>query len=123
MNQAKDLFYLQTELIDAKVDMAVTKAIESVVQQLIELRSDMRSDMHRLENKIQLEVHELKSDMNNRFSSLENRVIAVETKLGMVNKKREGVRAHVIDYAFKGAWLILTAIFLFTVNHVHLTIQ
>jgi ABC-type phosphate transport system auxiliary subunit len=123
MNQAKDLFQLQAELIDMKVDMAVTKAIDSVVQQLVELRSEMRRDTHRLENKIQSEVHELKSDMNNRFSSLENRVIAVETKLGMVNKVRDGIRDHIIDYAFKGVWLALTVVFLFMVSHVQLTIH
>ncbi len=119
MNQAKDLFQLQSELIDAKVDMAVTKAIEPVVQQLIELRSEMRRDMHRLENKIQSEVHELRNDMNIRFSSLENRVIAVETKLGIVNKVRDSIRDHVIDYVFKGAWLVLTVVFLFMLSHVH----
>lgn len=97
--QAKDLFNLQTELVEAKVDMAVSHAIDRVVEQISGLRNEM----------------------NMRFSSLDNRMVAVETKLGIVNETQSEIRSQVnqtesvirtkfIDYAFKAGWLILAAI-------------
>jgi hypothetical protein len=65
--QARNIFQLQTELIDTKVDMAVSNGIDRVVSQISDLRSEM---------------HGFREDVNKRL-------IAVETKLGMVSEKRK----------------------------------
>ena len=91
--QAKDLFELQTELIDMKVDMVVGKTIDRVIEQI----SGLKYQIH-------TEIHGLRDEMNQRFSSLDNRVVAVETKLGMVNDKQDKISTAVIQYAFKAGW-------------------
>jgi hypothetical protein len=93
---SRDLFQLQTDLINAKVTMAANTAIDRVVEQI----RDLRNEMH-------FEMHNLRGEMNKRFSSLENRMIAVETKLGIVNERQREVRAKLIDYLFKAGWLAL----------------
>ena len=115
--QAKDLFQLQTELINMKVDMAVTNTVDRVIEQI----SNLKHEIH-------TEIRDLKNEMSSRFSSLDNRVIAVETKLGMVNETEKEIRAkfddttrHVrnnfIDYAFRAGWLLLASILTFVLYH------
>jgi chromosome segregation ATPase len=127
MMQTRDLFHLQTDLIDMKVGMAVSRTIDRVVEQISALRNDMtslKSDMntqiHELKGEMNSQIHELKDDMNSQihglrhemrdgFSSLNTRVTAVETKLGIVNESRKEIRGRFIDYCFKAGWLILGA--------------
>jgi hypothetical protein len=52
--QSKDLFQLQIELVDSKVENATNKAMDRVIDRLDALKS---------------EIHELKIDMNIRFNS------------------------------------------------------
>lgn len=122
--QVKDLFQLQTELINMKVDMAVTNTVDRVIEQISNLKHEMHTEIRGLRH----EMHGLKNEMSNRFSSLDNRVIAVETKLGMVNETEKEIRAkfydttkHVrnsfIDYAFKAGWLLLASILTFVLYH------
>ncbi len=103
MNQAKDLFQLQTELVDTKVDMAVSKAIDRVIDQINSLKHEMHVEMHKLRS----EMHQGFSTMDRRISSLDKRVVAIETKLGMVNETQKEIRAKFIDYSFKAGWMIL----------------
>lgn len=122
--QAKDLFQLQTELINMKVDMAVTNTVDRVIEQISNLKHEMHTEIRGLRH----EMHGLKNEMSSRFSSLDNRVIAVETKLGMVNETDKEIRAkfydttkHVrnnfIDYAFRAGWLLLASILTFVLYH------
>lgn len=106
-SQARDLFQLQTELVQVKVDMAVNKAIDRVVEQITSLRYEMHTDFSSLKN-----------EMNNRFSSLDNRVIAIETKLGMVNAKRKGWYDRFMDHLFKTGWAWLSLVFAYLIIHV-----
>ena len=107
----KDLFQLQTELIDMKVDMAVGKAIDRVVDQISGLRREIHVDMNGLRGEM--------GEMNKRFSSLENRTIAVETKLGMVNETQKEFRSKFIDYSFKAFWIILSTAGLYAVPQLY----
>ncbi len=102
--EVKDLFQLQTHLIDMKVEMVVSKTIDRVLEQI----SDLKYQIH-------TEIHGLRDEMNGRFSSLDNRVVAVETKLGMVNDKQDKISTAVIQYAFKAGWTVmgLVATYLF----------
>jgi len=97
--QANDLFQLQTELVEAKVDIAVGKASDRIIDRI--------SD--RIEN-LTIEVHKL----NNRLAAVEtklgNRLAAVEVKLGMRNETRDELRNRFIEYTFKAGWLILAAV-------------
>jgi hypothetical protein len=108
-NQAKDLFQLQTELIDMKVDMAVSKASDRVLES----------------------IANLKIDMSERFTEMSQRLIAVETKLGMVNETEKEIKARVfasethtranyIDYTFKTGWLALGTIVSYCLVHFHI---
>jgi hypothetical protein len=71
----------------------VSKTIDRVVEQISGLKYQ-----------IPTEIHGLRDEMRERFSSLNNRVMAVETKLGMVNDKQDKIRTAVIQYAFKAGW-------------------
>ncbi len=93
-HQAKDLFQLQTELVDRKVDMAVSNAIDRVLEQIGSLKH---------------EIHELRHEMHQGFAALDKRVVAIETRLGMVNETQKEIRNKFIDYSFKAGWLILGA--------------
>ena len=103
-NEAKDLFQLQTELVDMKVDMAVSSAIDRVVAQITGLKNEM---------------HDLRGEMNKRFSSLENRMIAVETKLGMVSETQKEVRNRFIEYSFRALWTGLSLFGLYGLTQLH----
>jgi hypothetical protein len=116
--QTLDVFKLQTELLNTKVDMAVSMAIDRVIEQINVLRSDMNAQIHELKSDMNAQIHEFKGDINTQihelrhemrdeFSSLKTRVTAVETKLGMVSESHKEVRTHVIEYCFKAGWLIL----------------
>ena len=82
--QANDLFQLQTELVEAKVDIAVGKASDRIIDRIETLRT---------------EVH----DLNNRFA-------AVETKLGMRNDLKDKFQNRFIEYSFRAGWLLLAAV-------------
>lgn len=91
----KDLFQLQSELVEAKVNIAVNDTIDRVVMQIHSLRDEM---------------HDMRLEMNTRFSSLESRITAVETKLGMTHELRRDIRTRLLDYIFKAGWLVLAYI-------------
>lgn len=105
-NQVNDLFQLQTELVQMKVDMAVNRTIDRVIDQITNLRSEMHT-----------EIGGLKNEMNNRFSSLDNRVIAIETKLGMVSAKRKGWYDRFMDLFFKASWVWISVLFAYIMVH------
>lgn len=111
---AKDLFQLQTELVNAKVENGVNNAIDKFIQHIDALRT---------------EIHDLRKEMNDRFNVvdnrlnvLENRMTAVETKLGLRNELQSELKNRTIEYAFKTGWLILatvvSAVFLYF--HIHI---
>src|SRR5690242_3051414 len=91
-NQVKDLFQLQTELIDGKVDMAVSKAIDRVIDQIGGLRNEMHSMNH---------------DMHKQFSSLERRSAIVEASLASIKETQKEIRNKTIEYSFKAGWFFL----------------
>src|SRR3990167_6246997 len=107
-NEAKDLFQLQTELVDMKVNMAVSSAIDRVVAQITGLKNEMHA-----------EIHGLRAEMNKRFSSLENRMIAVETKLGIVNETQKEVHSRFIEYSFRALWTGLSFLGLYALTQLH----
>ena len=88
---AKDLFQLQSELVDGKVDMAVSKTIERVVDQISDLRDEMNSRF---------------SGIENRMGAIENRLVAVETKLGIVNEREKEIRNKIVEYAFRAGYAL-----------------
>ena len=92
--QAKELFQLQAELMDTKIEMSVSKTIDRVVDQISQLRKEMHDEMSGL-----------RKDVHN----IERRMVAVETKLGMVNETQKEIRAKFIDYGFKVGWLVIGA--------------
>lgn len=96
---AKDLFQLQQELVEAKVDMAVSRAIDRVVDQI----TGLRSEIHGLGQEMRGEIHDFKS-------SMDKRLVAVETKLGISNETQHLVRTKFIEYAFKTGWVFLATL-------------
>jgi chromosome segregation ATPase len=123
--QTRDLFHLQTELIDMKVDMAVSRTIDRVVDQIsalrgemnsqihelrcdmVSLKGEMNSQIHELKDNMSSQIHELRHEMRDEFSSLKTRVNAVETKLKIVNAPKKEIRSNFISYGFKAVWTIL----------------
>lgn len=109
---ASDLFHLQSELVEAKVDMAVSRAIQSVLERIDSLQHDMDTRFTSLDKSIDA-----------RFNALGQEMIAVKTKLGMSNETQPLIRAKWIEYAFKTGWLFLAAIIAwamaFAAPHLH----
>lgn len=101
-NLTKDMFYLQAELVDMKVDMAASKAIDRVIEQI----HGLRNELHEFRDEVNLRF----TEVGNRISSLSERVVAIETKLGIVTDSRKEIRSRVIDYCFKAGWLLLASI-------------
>jgi uncharacterized coiled-coil DUF342 family protein len=93
--QARNIFQLQTELIDTKVDMAVSNGIDRVVSQISDLRSEM---------------HGFREDVNKRL-------IAVETKLGMVSEKRKAWYERFMDILFKTGWVWSSFLLIYGMAH------
>jgi phosphoribosylamine-glycine ligase len=123
-NNAKDLFQLQSELIDGKVDMAVSKAIERVMDKLSvmdnnmhSLRHDVHVDIHNLTNKMHVEMHGFRRDMDKQFSTLGERVTAVESTLTYVKNAQTQISTKFIDYTFKAGWLMLGCSVSYVVAH------
>ena len=100
-SQGQDLFQLQTELVQMKVNMAVNNTIDRVMNGIADLKGEM--------------VH------------VEQRLIAVETKLGMDNEIKKEMRAnfndtvkHVrhnfVDLLFKGATVLVSGYLLYQLH-------
>ena len=128
-NYAKDLFQLQSELIDTKVDMAVSKAIDRVVEQIIDLKGQMNTQFSEVNkqfsevnkqfsevNKQFLEVNKQFSHLETSFSKLEHRVDANDKTLNSITNLLTEVRSKVIAYSFRGGWVILAGVVLLLVG-------
>lgn len=96
--QARDLFQLQTDLIDAKVDMAVSKAIDRVLDRIDNLDRDMNQRFAHLEG---------------RFTSLEHRVQANEKSLLSLQDTLTQIRNKFINHGVKSIWVISSTIVLY----------
>lgn len=98
-SQTKDLFQLQTELIDMKVDMVVSRAIDRAITQLSDLLHNeiqgMRNEMHVRFSSIDDRL----SSIDTRLSFIEHRLIAVDTRLAITNVIHAGIRTRFLDYA------------------------
>lgn len=112
-NQAKDLFQLQTELVEAKVDMAVNLKIDRVVNQITDLKSEMHKDMRDLRH----QINGVAINLGNSISALDKRMVAVETKLGIVNDNKSVHRNFILEYVYKFAWIILSSVFMYVYFH------
>lgn len=108
---ARDLFQLQTELIDAKVDMAVSKAVDRVIDQIVDLKDQMNTRFAEV-NKQFYEVNRHLSHLDTRISKLEHRVDTNEQTLHSVTTLLTELRSKVITYTFRGGWVIFTGIVL-----------
>lgn len=91
------LFQFQTDLIDTKVNMAASNAIDKVVE----------------------EIRDLRLEMKNEFHSMNTRLVAVETKLGLVNERQKEVREKFLDYALKAGWMTFGAMGYYLILHLH----
>ncbi len=106
-NYAKDLFQLQSELVDRKVDTAMTNAIERIMHEINSLRQDMQKEMHAMKHELHTEINALRRDMDQQFASLRERVTAVEATLVYVRNSQTQISTKFIDYTFKAGWLLL----------------
>jgi phosphoglycerate-specific signal transduction histidine kinase len=127
---AKDLFQTQSDLVDAKVNIAVNDNISIVIAKI----DSLKNDMHEMKDELKADIHDLRQEMNerfvqvdnrfaqvdNRFNQVENRLTAVETKLGMRNEVQNEIRNRVLEYSFKAGWLILATVVSVMFFHVHL---
>lgn len=124
IEQAKNLFQSQAELIDTKVEMMVIKSISQVVDQIVSLRFEMhkeigslRDEMHSEIGGLRNEIHQVREEMNTRFSKIGERLSAVEATLGKRNQVRGEIRVRFIDYAFKAGWLMFGGLMMFVLVH------
>jgi hypothetical protein len=90
-SHVKDLFQLQTELIQTKVDMAVHNSIDRVLDGI----ADLKGDINHLEK---------------RFTSLEHRVTSTKATLLSQNSVLKEIRTKFIEYSFRLGWGVFAVI-------------
>jgi predicted methyltransferase len=122
MYQTKDLFQVQSELVDAKVEIAVSKASDRIIECIENRIENLGAEVHALKDDMNEKFHSLKDDMNEKFHVLRHdmndRLTAVETRLRMRNETRDPIRSRLIEFAFKAGLLALAAIVSATVSGV-----
>jgi hypothetical protein len=121
-----DLFQLQTQLVDAKVDIAVGKAIDRVIDRI----DALKTEVHELKHDMNEKFYDLRQDMNTRFGAVEgrlavvesklntkeetqrteSRLAVVESKLSIKEETQRKIQDRLIEYIFKTGWLILAVI-------------
>lgn len=133
MHQGSSLIRLQSDLVDAKVEVSVSRAVAAVVEQIISLRQEMhqmygalREEMHQMHGTLREEMHReigsLRGEMHQEIGSLREemhdmrhefgtRLSAVETALNMRREKQQEIRQHFLDYTFKIGWLFAVGAF------------
>jgi len=97
INQAKDLFQLQSELIDMKVDMAVNKAIDRVMDGI----ADLKGDIHQLEK---------------RFITLDHRIKSTKATVSALTSVLRQIRTKSIEYFFRAVWFMGGAVLLYVLS-------
>lgn len=106
-DQTKDLFQLQSELIDMKVDMAATKAIDRIIEKLDNLENHVDAELHRFRNDMNQGFSLLTKDiaiLNKDINALDKRLVAVETRLRIIDERRKGFNNRFTDYLFKAGY-------------------
>ncbi len=111
-SQAKDLFHLQTDLIDAKVDMAVSKAIDRVLDRIDHLDKGINQKIDHLEK----DMNKRFTHLDERFTILEYRVRGTEDSLRSLKDILDPIRNKFIDYCFKGAWIVGSTVVVYTLS-------
>ena len=161
MQRDQSISILQSELVDAKVEVSVSRAVallaeqltsfkQDIYQQMSAFREDVRSqisslrtemceqinglreemhreinglreEMHREINSLRQEMHEqingLRDELRAEIRSLReevheirfefgNRITATEIALGIRREMQQQVRAKLVDYTFKVAWMM-----------------
>ena len=51
-DQARTLFYMQSELIDTKIDSSVNKSINRVIEQIVSLRQEIHKEIGALSQRL-----------------------------------------------------------------------
>jgi hypothetical protein len=121
-----DLFRLQADLIDSKVEVAVSKSINQVVEQLVNLRHEMHESINSLRYDVQRDLGVLRQETSAiqvQVTEVSTRLTGVEHALEKRHKLRSSVRDRFIDYAFKASWLGLASILTYVLLHVHMSVQ
>ena len=129
-SQAKDLFHLQTDLIDTKVNMAVSNAIDRVLDRIDSLDRDMNERFAHLDKDMNQRFAHLDKDMNQRFAQLEgrfapleHRVSSTEDSLRSLNDILGQIKAKFIEYGFKSAWFVSSAIIVYALSQLRFLIK
>lgn len=77
-HKAKNLSQLQTELDEVKIDMAALHAIDRVMDRIERFRLEMHEELKGVRD----DLSGIKEDV----SSMDKRLVAVETRLGMLSR-------------------------------------
>ncbi len=108
----QSIFLLQTELVDAKVEVAVSRAIAPVIEQIVNLRQEMNQRM----DSLRVEMYEMRHEFGPRLA-------AVETALILRKERQNQIRDRFLDYCFKAGWLaivcLLSGLFSLLALHLH----
>jgi len=115
IDQAKTLFQLQSELMEAKVDIAVNKSINQVVEQIVSLRHEMHREISGLRHEMHREI----SGVKDEIGVLTKDMSAVKERLGMRTGTRNIIWTNLINYGFHGGWLIAVAVVSYVLGHTH----
>ena len=128
MQRERPFSILQSELIDAKVEISVSKAVSLLAEQLASFKQDINQQMSAFREDIRTQIGSLRTEMHEQINALRGemyeqvnslreemhairlefgtRMTAVEIALGIRREAQQQIRAKFVDYAFKTAWMI-----------------
>lgn len=128
--QTKDLFQLQAELIDMKIDNAVSQKQDHIITHLSNVLhneiQDVKNEMNAFFSSVNSRFISLDTrieSLDTRLSSIEHRLIAVETKLGIKNITHSEIRTRLLDYTFKATSAIVGGAVVYVTLLIHALIK
>ena len=107
-NQSKDLFQLQNELINTKINLIVNQKLDRVSEKLNDLKNQMNKDLWDLGHSI-----------NDFEKNLSNRITAVETKLDNMDFNKLNKQNQTPEDDYKFVWVVLCLALLCLYLHFH----
>lgn len=83
-HQGKDLFNLQSELIEMKVNMTVNNSmsqVHSAINQVIEQISQLKSEIHTQVNELRTQVNDLRTQVNDLRTEVHTQINELKTEI------------------------------------------
>jgi hypothetical protein len=122
-HQAKDLFQLQSELTQSKVDMAVSSAIDRVLDRIADLKGGMDQRFSEIDQRfVHLEngLEKRFTKIDQRFTKVDHRVNSTKASLNSLTRDLAQTRKGFIEYCIRALWAGISVAAVYSISHLYL---